>query len=78
MNKTVIVAVVVAICLAFMIPFIASAPQGTPDIQEYAPYSYDYKVEDAGKKLFFDKAESGDSTGKVAKDLKLKLCSRDK
>lgn len=64
MNKIVIV-VVVAICSAFMIPFTASAPQNTPEILQYTPYNYDYKVEDAEKKLFFDKAESGDSTGKV-------------
>jgi hypothetical protein len=64
MNKTVIV---VAICLTFMCSLTTSAPQNNPAVQKYAPYNYDYKVEDAEKKLFFDKTETGDETGKVRK-----------
>lgn len=48
-----------------MFSFIASAPQNPPEILQYTPYNYDYKVEDAEKKLFFDKTEAGDSSGKV-------------
>lgn len=48
-----------------MFALIASAPQNNPEVLGYAPYSYDYKVEDSEKKLFFDKAEAGDDTGKV-------------
>lgn len=48
-----------------MFSFIASAPQNNPEISKYQPYNYDYKVEDAEKKLFYDKAESGDESGKV-------------
>lgn len=64
MNKTVVF-VVGAICSVFMFSFIASAPQNPPEILQYTPYNYDYKVEDAEKKLFFDKSEAGDSSGKV-------------
>lgn len=61
---------VVAICLTFMFPFTASAPQ---QAAKYSPYNYDYKVEDAEKKLFFDKAESQDATGKVRETSRLCL-----
>lgn len=66
MNKTVIV---LAIGLTFMCSFIASAPQNNPTASKFESYNYDYKVEDAEKKLFFDKSESGDETGKVRKIL---------
>ena len=62
MNKTVIV---LAICSTFMFSFIASAPQSNPEVVKFAPYSYDYKVEDVEKKLFHDKSEVGDESGKV-------------
>lgn len=71
MNKIVIV---LAICLTFMCSFIASAPQNSPVASSYAPYNYDYKVEDAEKKLFFDKAESGDESGKVRRKIHWKSC----
>jgi hypothetical protein len=48
-----------------MFVLIAAKPQNSPEIQKYTPYNYDYKVEDAEKKLYFDKAESADDTGKV-------------
>lgn len=66
MNKIVLVP---AICLTIMCTFIASAPQNNPVDSKYAPYNYDYKVEDAEKKLFFDKAETGDETGKVRRKI---------
>lgn len=68
MNKTVIV---LAICYTFMFSFIAAAPQKNPEASQYTPYNYDYKVEDAEKKLFFDKTEAGDATGKVRGSFKL-------
>lgn len=68
MNKTVIV---LAICSTFMFSFMAAAPQKNPEVSQYTPYNYDYKVEDAEKKLFFDKTEAGDATGKVRGSFKL-------
>jgi hypothetical protein len=59
--------IVLAICLTFMCSFIASAPQDNPAASSYAPYNYDYKVEDAEQKLYHDKTESGDASGKVRK-----------
>lgn len=56
---------IVAICSTFMFSFIAAAPQNKPEVPQHSPYSYDYKVVDAEKKLFFDKTEAGDETGKV-------------
>jgi hypothetical protein len=63
------VVIVLAICLTFMSSFIASAPQNNPGALKYAPYNYDYKVEDAEQKLFHDKTETGDETGKVRKTI---------
>lgn len=57
--------IVLSICLTVTVSFIASAPQQGPETLKYTPYNYDYKVEDAEKKLFFDKAESQDAAGKV-------------
>ena len=57
--------IVLAICLTFMCSFITSAPQNNPVASKYAPYNYSYIVEDAEKKLFHDKVETGDETGKV-------------
>lgn len=68
MNKTVIV---FAICLTFMCSFIASAPQNNPKASQFQSYNYDYKVEDGEKKVFFDKSEAGDETGKVRKSFLL-------
>jgi len=60
MNKIVILVVVVVVT--------AAAPQGNTDPQNsYQPYEYQYKVEDAEKNLFFDKAEASDQNGKVNK-----------
>lgn len=59
------VLIVLAICLTFMCSFIAS--QSNPGALKYEPYNYDYKVEDAEKKLFHDKTESGDASGRVRK-----------
>ena len=65
MNKTVIV---LAICFAFMVSFITSAPPSVGEASKYSQYNYDYRVEDGEKKLFFDKTESGDESGKVCKE----------
>lgn len=67
------VLIVLAICLTFMCSFIASAPQNNPVALKHAPYNYDYKVEDAEKKLFHDKTESGDETGRVRNQFLWKL-----
>lgn len=57
-------AIVLAIYFAFMFSFTTSAPQSNPEVSKYTQYNYGYKVEDAEKKLFFDKKETGDESGK--------------
>lgn len=62
--------IVLAISLTFMSSFVTSAPQTSPaevSPGKYTPYSYEYKVEDAEQKLYHDKAESQDESGKVRK-----------
>lgn len=53
-------------CLCLLV---ATAPQGnlSDRVQEYKAFDYQYKVEDAEKKLFFDKQETADDNGKVSK-----------
>jgi hypothetical protein len=63
MNKTVII--LLTICLSF----VYAAPQNSPvavNAQKYSPFNYQYKVEDAEQKLYHDKTESGDESGKVS------------
>ncbi|XP_055586052.1 pro-resilin-like [Uranotaenia lowii] len=43
--------------------FVYSAPQGG---DQYEAYAYQYEVKDPEKQLFFDKNESGDTSGKVS------------
>lgn len=64
MNKS---AIIVAICFAFVLLTVEGAPQNinTENTQRYSPYSYEYRVEDAEQKLFHDKSESSDDSGKV-------------
>lgn len=62
MNKVVIV---LGVSLIFMFSWISCAPQNNAEVSKYKAYNYDYKVEDAEKKLFFDKSEASDETGKV-------------
>lgn len=63
-------AVVLAIwiSLTFIASFVSSAPQVQPtevSSDKYSPYSFEYKVEDAEQKLFHDRNESQDASGKV-------------
>jgi hypothetical protein len=63
-------AIIFAICSALILLSSAldAAPQNPEAIkvQRYSPYSYQYKVEDAEKKLFHDKTEAADESGKVS------------
>lgn len=55
--------VLLAICLAIAFYIVDSAPQ--QNAERYQPYNYEYRVEDAEQKLFHDKSESSDDSGRV-------------
>jgi hypothetical protein len=55
--------VLLAICLAIAFNIVDSAPQ--QNAERYQPYNYEYRVEDAEQKLFHDKSESSDDSGRV-------------
>ncbi|KAG5680290.1 hypothetical protein PVAND_009808 [Polypedilum vanderplanki] len=70
MNKIVIIFAIYSILILIFLSSsldAAPAPQNAEAIkvQNYSPFSYQYKVEDAEKKLYHDKSESGDENGKV-------------
>lgn len=67
-NKTVIILTICS-ALVFLSSSLDAAPQNQdPEalkVQKYSPFEYQYKVEDAEKKLYHDKTETGDENGKV-------------
>jgi hypothetical protein len=66
MNKT---AMIFAICSSLILLSTLHAAPQSPEaarVQTYSPYSYQYKVEDAQQKLYHDKTETSDESGKVS------------
>lgn len=66
------VIVFVAFFSTFIIASLDAVPQnpGAINIQNYSPYSYQYKVEDPEKQLYHDKTETQEENGKVNSEIK--------